>query len=188
MRLLLLFLLIIPSFLFAKEIDLLNHSNDHGVIFYNIDRRSDYKLILSHKLRSNKCDKASSLILDPIVNSLRPELRHFWSFKNCIDTTYTYDTNDIELAYHNYRFDIYKIINQFEEARHNNIAGYMPSNIQKGVDIAYFLGMRNKLITWKNDNKQLTFSLPIHHCALIAIFTQKQGKIEIREILLYLRD
>ncbi len=174
----------------VDDVDLYNHSNQHGVIYKAEDKRKYYTHVDFTINKKGSCGKYEIKKIKKAADLLKEKEQPFWDYKNCIVSEYTYNTSNIIDAYNNYRFDLNKRLLSMEEYKVlDNIAGYLPMNIKKGSNYLYYLGMRNNIIEWNEKNTSLSIKLPILFSGLITDFKMKKekdsSKIVVEEIFLY---
>lgn len=171
-----------------QDIDLSNHSNQHGAIFQAVDKRHYYKNIEYSTLREDKCVKDDYKTIKKTALLLKDKERPFWVYKYCKSSEYIYNTQDIIEAYNSYRFDLVKRLNNMKDYNVlDNIASYLPVNIQKGSNYLYYLGMRNNIIEWSDKNNQLQITLPVLFSGIITTMNVEDNKVKVYEIFTYER-
>lgn len=188
-KLLLLFIFITATNSFGyneQDIDLSNHSNQHGVIFQTLDKKEYYKNITYSTIRESKCLGADYKTIKRTANILKEKEQPFWVYKYCKSSEYEYNTTNIIEAYNSYRFDLNKrLINMKEYQILDNIVSYLPVNIKSGSNYLYYLGMRNNIIEWQDKNNELNITLPIMFSGLITKMTLEKDKVKVYEIFTY---
>lgn len=169
-----------------NDIDLYNHSNQHAVIFKAIDKRENYKNIEYQTIKLEKCGKAEYKTIKKVAKKLKEKEQPFWVYKYCKYSLYKYNTANIIDAYNNYRFDLQERLLSYKEHHiKDNIVSYLPINLQKGSNYLYYLGMRNNLIEWENDNNSLHITLPIIFNGLITNMSVEKDSVLVKEIYVY---
>lgn len=169
-----------------EDIDLSNHSNQHGAILQAVDKKENYKNITYETLRQGSCLKDDYRLIKDTSSILKSKEQPFWVYKYCKSSEYIYNTQDIIEAYNNYRFDLNKRINNMPDYKIiDNIVTYLPVNIKKGSNYLYYLGMRNNIIEWSKDNNKLMITLPIMFSGLITEMEVHDGKVKVYEIFTY---
>lgn len=188
-KLLLLFIFITATNSFGyneQDIDLSNHSNQHGVIFQTLDKKEYYKNITYSTIRESKCLGADYKTIKRTANILKEKEQPFWVYKYCKSSEYEYNTTNIIEAYNSYRFDLNKrLINMKEYQILDSIVSYLPVNIKSGSNYLYYLGMRNNIIEWQDKNNELNITLPIMFSGLITKMTLEKDKVKVYEIFTY---
>ena len=130
-----------------QDIDLYNHSNQHGVIFHAEDKRAYYDNITYDVISYGKCNKEQYKIIRNTAKKLKDKEQPFWIYKYCIRAEYKYNTESIIKAYNSYRFDLNKRLLESKDYKViDNIVSYLPVNLKKGSNYLYYLGMRNNII------------------------------------------
>ncbi len=169
-----------------QDIDLSNHSNQHGVIFQALDKKEYYKEVTYSTLRESKCLSADYKTIKKTANILKEKEQPFWVYKYCKSSEYEYNTTNIKEAYNSYRFDLNKrLINMQEYKILDNIVSYLPVNIKAGSNYLYYLGMRNNIIEWHDKNNRLDITIPIMFSGLITKMTLEKDKVKVYEIFTY---
>ena len=134
-----------------QDIDLYNHSNQHGVIFHAEDKRAYYDNITYDVISSGKCSKEQYKLIKNTAKKLKDKEQPFWVYKYCISAEYKYNTDSIIKA--NY---------------------------------LYYLGMRNNIIEWSEDNNTMHITLPIMFSGIITTMSLEEDKsILVKEIFVY---
>ena len=168
-KLLLLFIFITTTNSFGyneQDIDLSNHSNQHGVIFQALDKKEYYKNITYSTIRESKCLGADYKTIKRTANILKEKEQPFWVYKYCKSSEYEYNTTNIIEAYNSYRFDLNKrLINMKEYQILDNIG--------------------NNIIEWQDKNNELNITLPIMFSGLITKMTLEKDKVKVYEIFTY---
>ena len=171
-----------------QDIDLSNHSNQHGVIFQAVDNKKYYKEVPYNIVKEEKCNKDDYKSIKKTAQLLKEKEQPFWVYKYCKSSEFSYDTDNIIDAYNNYRFHLNKRLNNMQEYKVlDNIAAYLPINIKTGSNYLYYLGMRNNIVEWNEDNNKLTITLPIMFSGIITNFNIENGKVKVYEIFTYER-
>lgn len=171
-----------------QDIDLSNHSNQHGAIFQAVDKKEYYKDVPYNTIRESKCTKDDYKSIKKTAKYLKDKEQPFWVYKYCKSGEYVYNTQDIIEAYNNYRFHLNERLNNMQDYKVlDNVASYLPVNIQKGSNYLYYLGMRNNIIEWSDKNNQLTITLPVMFSGIITKITLENNQIKVYEIFTYER-
>lgn len=171
-----------------QDIDLSNHSNQHGVIFQAVDKRQYYKNVEYKTLREGKCVRSDYKTIKKKAKLLKEKEQPFWVYKYCKSGSYEYNTQNIIEAYNNYRFDLVKRLNNMKDYKVlDNIASYLPVNIQRGSNYLYYLGMRNNIIEWSDKDNKLDITLPVLFSGIITTMEVEDGKVKVYEIFTYER-
>lgn len=170
-----------------QDIDLYNHSNQHGVIFHAEDKRAYYDNITYDVISSGKCSKEQYKLIKNTAKKLKDKEQPFWVYKYCISAEYKYNTDSIIKAYNSYRFDLNKRLLENKDYKViDNIASYLPVNLKKGSNYLYYLGMRNNIIEWSEDNNTMHITLPIMFSGIITTMSLEEDKsILVKEIFVY---
>lgn len=170
-----------------QDIDLYNHSNQHGVIFHAEDKRAYYDNITYDVVNSGKCSKDQYKLIKNTAKKLKEKEQPFWVYKYCISAEYKYNTDSIIKAYNSYRFDLNKRLLESKDYKViDNIASYLPVNLKKGSNYLYYLGMRNNIIEWSEDNNIMHITLPIMFSGIITTMSvEKDNTILVKEIFVY---
>ncbi|MDE7314924.1 MAG: hypothetical protein K2N11_04400 [Mucispirillum sp.] len=170
-----------------QDIDLYNHSNQHGVIFHAEDKRAYYDNVTYAVIYSGKCKKDQYKLIRNTAKKLKEKEQPFWVYRYCISAEYKYNTDSIIKAYNSYRFDLNKRLleNKYYKVI-DNIASYLPVNLKKGSNYLYYLGMRNNIIEWSEDNNTMHITLPIMFSGIITTMSvEKNNSILVKEIFVY---
>lgn len=171
-----------------QDIDLSNHSNQHGAIFQAVNKKEYYKDVPYNTIRESKCTKDDYKSIKKTAKYLKDKEQPFWVYKYCKSGEYVYKTQDIIEAYNNYRFHLNERLNNMQDYKVlDNVASYLPVNIQKGSNYLYYLGMRNNIIEWSDKNNQLTITLPVMFSGIITKMTLENNQIKVYEIFTYER-
>lgn len=172
-----------------QDIDLYNHSNQHGVIFHAADKREYYDNVTYNVINSGKCSKEQYKLIKSTAKKLKAKEQPFWVYKYCLSASYIYHTDSILKAYNSYRFDLNKRLLEISNNQViDNIASYLPVNLKKGSNYLYYLGMRNNIIEWSEDNKSMNITLPIMFSGIITTMSvEKDNNILVKEIFVYNR-
>ena len=170
-----------------QDIDLYNHSNQHGVIFHAEDKRAYYDNITYDVTSSGKCNKEQYKIIKNTAKKLKDKEQPFWVYKYCISAEYKYNTNSIIKAYNSYRFDLNKRLIEMKDYKViDNIASYLPVNLKEGSNYLYYLGMRNNIIEWSEDNNIMHITLPIMFSGIITTMSvEEDNSTLVKEIFVY---
>ena len=170
-----------------QDIDLYNHSNQHGVIFHAEDKKEYYDNITYDVTSSGKCNKEQYKIIKNTAKKLKDKEQPFWVYKYCISAEYKYNTNSIIKAYNSYRFDLNKRLLESKDYKViDNIASYLPVNLKKGSNYLYYLGMRNNIIEWSEDNNIMHITLPIMFSGIITTMSvEADNSTLVKEIFVY---
>lgn len=170
-----------------QDIDLYNHSNQHGVIFHAEDKKEYYDNITYDVTSSGKCNKEQYKIIKNTAKKLKDKEQPFWVYKYCISAEYKYNTNSIIKAYNSYRFDLNKRLLESKDYKViDNIASYLPVNLKKGSNYLYYLGMRNNIIEWSEDNNIMHITLPIMFSGIITTMSvEEDNSTLVKEIFVY---
>ena len=121
------------------------------------------------------------------AKKLKYKEQPFWVYKYCISAEYKYNTDSIIKAYNSYRFDLNKRLLENKDYKViDNIASYLPVNLKKGSNYLYYLGMRNNIIEWSEDNDTMHITLPIMFSGIITTMSLEEDKsILVKEIFVY---
>lgn len=170
-----------------QDIDLYNHSNQHGVIFHAEDKKEYYDNITYDVISSGKCSKAEYKLIKNTAKNLKDKEQPFWIYKYCISAEYKYNTDSIIKAYNSYRFDLNKRLLENKDYKViDNIASYLPVNLKKGSNYLYYLGMRNNIIEWSEDNNIMHITLPIMFSGIITTMSiEEDNSTLVKEIFVY---
>lgn len=170
-----------------QDIDLYNHSNQHGVIFHAEDKKEYYDNITYDVTSSGKCNKEQYKIIKNTAKKLKDKEQPFWVYKYCISAEYKYNTNSIIKAYNSYRFDLNKRLIEMKDYKViDNIASYLPVNLKEGSNYLYYLGMRNNIIEWSEDNNIMHITLPIMFSGIITTMSvEEDNSTLVKEIFVY---
>lgn len=171
----------------AEDVDLYNHSNQHGVVYKAEDKRSYYKEVPFTTIKTEQCGKKEYKKVKKVSKILKEKEQKFWDYKNCMVSHYEYKSNSIIDVYNNYRFDLNKrLMNMKDYQVLDNIVSYLPMNIKQGSNYLYYLGMRNNIVEWSDKNKSLHIILPIMFSGLITnVSIKDNSNIIVEEIFLY---
>lgn len=170
-----------------QDIDLYNHSNQHGVIFHAEDKKEYYDNITYDVTSSGKCNKEQYKIIKNTAKKLKDKEQPFWVYKYCISAEYKYNTNSIIKAYNSYRFDLNKRLIEMKDYKViDNIASYLPVNLKEGSNYLYYLGMRNNIIEWSKGNNIMHITLPIMFSGIITTMSvEEDNSTLVKEIFVY---
>lgn len=169
-----------------QDIDLYNHSNQHGVIFHAEDKRSYYDNVTYELLNTGQCNKEQYKLIKNTAKKLKDKEQPFWVYKYCINSEYKYNTSSIIKAYNSYRFDLNKRLLENKDYKViDNIASYLPVNLKEGSNYLYYLGMRNNIIEWSEDNKIIHITLPIMFSGIITTMSIEDNYVTVKEIFVY---
>lgn len=169
-----------------QDIDLYNHSNQHGVIFQAEDKKEYYDNVTYEVINAGVCSKAQYKVIKNTAQKLKEKEQPFWVYKYCQSAEYVYNTDSIIKAYNSYRFDLNKRLMAIENNKIlDNIASYLPVNLKEGSNYLYYLGMRNNIIEWSEDSNTLYITLPIMFSGIITKMSINKGKVTVEEIFVY---
>lgn len=169
-----------------QDIDLYNHSNNHGVIFHVEDKKEYYDNISYDVITAGKCSKREYKAIKNTAKLLKEKEQPFWVYKYCKKAEYKYQTDDIIKAYNSYRFDLNKRLLKDDDYKViDNIVSYLPVNIKQGSNYLYYLGMRNNIIEWNEDNNILHITLPIMFSGIITSISIEDNMTVVKEIFVY---
>ncbi len=177
----------LTAFAYNKnDIDLYNHSNQHGVIFHAVDKKEYYDNISYDVIKVGKCGKEEYKLIKKTAKQLKEKEQPFWMYKYCQSAEYRYNTEDIIKTYNSYRFDLNKrLLSDNNYKVIDNIVSYLPINLKKGSNYLYYLGMRNNIIEWSEDNKNLQITLPIMFSGIITKMSIENNKVVVKEVFVY---